>query len=112
MLLCRADDGEVLSHAGAAGSLDDNAGEALAGLVADLALSLAAAPGSAVEEATLKLGEERGAAGALVGTHAVLVVLYTTAGDGSTSPERVKTKIRRAAELLGRLMESAPARLS
>jgi len=52
VLLCRADDGEVLSHAGAPGFLDDNASEALAGLVADLAFSLAAGS-AAVEEASL-----------------------------------------------------------
>jgi predicted regulator of Ras-like GTPase activity (Roadblock/LC7/MglB family) len=101
VMVCGAD-GEVLAHAGPGGALDEPTAEQIASLVADVLH--AAASRAATEDLTATLGGGLGACATAVGTRAALVVLF----DASTSLERVRTKMKRARDLLLRLVE-APA---
>lgn len=97
VLLCAAD-GEVLAHAGGTGELDEAAAESVANLAGDL---IASGAGGAAER-VVRLPRERTACAILIGTRAALVVLF----DGATTLDRVRLKMRRARELLLRLVEA------
>ena len=99
ILLC-AFDGGVLAHAGPAGVIDDPVMETVAGLVADLGAQVASSS-VATEDVSVSLGA-LGACATSVGGRAALVVLY----DATTSLERVRTKMRRARDVLSRLIDS------
>jgi hypothetical protein len=99
ILLCSFD-GVVLSHAGPAGLIDDSVMETVAGLVADLGAQLTSQT-VATEDVSVSLGD-LGACATAVGGRAALVVLY----DDTTSLERVRTKMRRARDVLSRLIDS------
>jgi hypothetical protein len=115
VLLCTVE-GEVLAHAGqegAAGALDDATGEALAQLIADVVEG--SAPGGTVRVpatkdlvASLPGGLPGGlsACATAVGSKAVLVVVF----DGrATTLDRVRLKVRRARDVLGKSLPVEPA---
>lgn len=96
-------DGEVLAHAGTAGALDDATGDALAQLIADVVEGAAEGRVPATKDlvASLPGGLPGGlsACATAVGDKAALVVVF----DGRTTTlERVRLRIRRARELLGK----------
>jgi hypothetical protein len=100
-------DGEVLAHAGAAGALDEPTGDALAQLIADVfdGATEGRVPATKDLVASLPGGLPGGlsACATAVGDKASLVVVF----DGRTTTlERVRLKIRRARELLGKSLPS------
>jgi hypothetical protein len=104
VMVCGSD-GDVLAHAGEAGLLDEATADALAGLVGDVIDGAAAAPSQELVIALPSRGLQ--ACGAAVGTRAALLVVF----DATTQVERVRAKVRRARELLGKSLpdESGPA---
>lgn len=101
-------DGEIetLAHATAGrGGIDDAVGDQLASLVADVLQG--AAQRQAADDIAATLGGGLGACATAVGARAALVVLF----DEGTSLERVRAKVKRARDLLLRLVEAphAPA---
>jgi hypothetical protein len=104
-------DGEVLAHAGALGALDDPTGDALAQLIAEVVDGIRGgrvpAPRDLVASLTGGLPGGLSACATAVGDKAALVVVFDTT---VTTLDRVRTKIRRARELLGKsLPEGATA---
>src|SRR5262245_36016806 len=100
VMVCSVD-GEVLAHAGGRlGTTDAGVGDQVASLVADVLQGAAAR--TPTEDLTATLGGGLGACSTAVGTRAALVLLF----DGHTSLERVRTKMKRARELLTRLIET------
>jgi hypothetical protein len=100
-------DGEVLAHAGATGALDEATGDALAQLIADVVDGATEGRVPATKDlvASLPGGLPGGlsACATSVGDKASLVVVF----DGRTTTlERVRLKIRRARELLGKSLPS------
>jgi hypothetical protein len=100
-------DGEVLAHAGATGALDEPTGDALAQLIADVfdGATEGRVPATKDLVASLPGGLPGGlsACATAVGDKASLVVVF----DGRTTTlERVRLKIRRARELLGKSLPS------
>jgi hypothetical protein len=100
-------DGEVLAHAGATGALDEATGDALAQLIADVVDGATEGRVPATKDlvASLPGGLPGGlsACATSVGDKASLVVVF----DGrATTLERVRLKIRRARELLGKSLPS------
>jgi hypothetical protein len=109
VMLC-ANDGEVLAHAGATGSLDDAVAEALAQLVADVVQQAALVgplgpviPGGS-DDIVITLRGTLQACAAPAGPRAALVVVF----DGSTSLERVRQKMRRARTVLEKTLAEPP----
>jgi hypothetical protein len=112
VLVCGVD-GEVLAHAGQEGStgtIDDATGEAVAQLIADVvegAAGGARVPATKDLVASLPGGLPGGlsACATSIGAKAALVVLF----DGrATTLERVRLKVRRARELLGKSLPVEP----
>lgn len=100
-------EGEVLAHAGGTGALDEPIGEALAQLIADVVEAGAAGRVPAPKDLVASLPGLPGgmsACATAVGATAALVVLF----DGSTTLERVRLKIRRAREILGKSLPVEP----
>jgi hypothetical protein len=96
-------DGEVLAHAGATGALDEATGETVAQLIADVVDGAVDGRVPATKDlvASLPGGLPGGlsACATAVGDKAALVVLF----DGRTTTiDRVRLKVRRARELLGK----------
>jgi hypothetical protein len=113
VLVC-ATDGEVLAHAGQEGStgtIDEATGEALAQLIADVVEGAAAGgrvPATKDLVASLPGGLPGGlsACATSIGGKAALVVIF----DGRTTTlDRVRLKVRRARELLGKSLPVEPA---
>ena len=110
VLLCSAE-GEVLAHAGQEkGTLDEATGEALAQLIADVVEG--ATEGRVPATKDLVASVPGGLPGGLsacataIGAKAALVVIY----DGkSATAERVRLKVRRAREALGKLLAVEPS---
>jgi hypothetical protein len=100
-------DGEVLAHAGATGALDDATGEALAQLIGDLVDGVTEGRVPATKDlvASLPGGLPGGlsACATAVADKASLVIVF----DGrATTLDRVRLKVRRARELLGKSLPS------
>ena len=113
VLVCSSD-GEVLAHAGqegSTGSLDDATGEALAQLIADVVEGAAAGarvPATKDLVASLPAGLPGGlsACATSIGARAALVVIF----DGRTTTlDRVRLKVRRARDLIGKSLPVEPA---
>jgi hypothetical protein len=113
VLVCSAD-GDVLAHAGqegSAGTLDDATGEALAQLIADVVEGAAAGgrvPATKDLVASLPGALPGGlsACATSIGARAALVVIF----DGrATTIDRVRLKVRRARDLLGKSLPVEPA---
>jgi hypothetical protein len=99
VMVCSAD-GEVLVHAGEAGALDEDTGDAVASVVADVIA--AAAGGQPTDDVAATLPRGLAVCAAPLGARAALVVLFDAAG----SLERVRVKMRRARELLVKMLPS------
>jgi hypothetical protein len=102
VMLCNSE-GEVLAHAGAVGAIDEATGDALAQLIAEVVHGATEGRLPATKDlvATVPGGLPGGlsvCATAIEG-RAALVVVFDS---GSTTLERVRLKIRRARELLGK----------
>jgi hypothetical protein len=103
-------EGEVLAHAGSTGALDEATGEALAQLIADVvegASSGQRVPATKDLVASLPAGLPGGlsACATAIGERAALVVIF----DGKvTTLDRVRLKIRRAREVLGKSLPVEP----
>jgi hypothetical protein len=99
VMVCDAE-GEVLAHAGEAGTLDESAAEAIATLVADVIAGVSTGQFPPAEDLVARLPADRGHAlsvcAAPIGTLAALLVIF----DERTSIERVRQKMRRARSLL------------
>jgi hypothetical protein len=100
-------DGEVLAHAGVTGALDEATADALAQLIADVfeGATEGRVPATKDLVASVPGGLPGGlsACATAVGDKASLVVVF----DGRTATlERVRLKIRRARELLGKSLPS------
>ena len=113
VLVCSTD-GEILAHAGQEGStgtLDEPTGEAVAQLIADVvegATAGARVPATKDLVASLPGGLPGGlsACATSIGARAALVVIF----DGrATTLERVRLKVRRARDLLGKSLPLEPA---
>ncbi len=100
-------EGDVLAHAGDPGALDEAAGDSLATLLGDVIAGAAAGqfPPSEDLVATLPQGGWQVCA-APIGTQAAMAVIF----DGTTSLDRVRTKMRRARAVLEKSLptESGP----
>ena len=112
VLVCSTD-GEVLAHAGqegATGTIDDETGEALAQLIADVVEGAAAGarvPATKDLVASLPAGLPGGmsACATSIGGKAALVVIF----DGrATTLDRVRLKVRRARELIAKSLPVEP----
>lgn len=108
-------EGEVLAHAGGdkpTGAIDEPTGEAVAQLIADVVEGASAAPGPRLPAtkdlvASLPGGLPGGlsACATAIGEKAALVVIF----DGKTTTlDRVRLKIRRAREVLGKSLPVEP----
>ncbi|MDB4968182.1 MAG: hypothetical protein JWN44_3871 [Myxococcales bacterium] len=113
VLLCSVE-GEVLAHAGAegsSGSLDEATGDAVAQLIADVVEGAAdggRVPATKDLVASLPGGLPGGlsACATAVGAKAALVVIF----DGrATTLDRVRLKVRRAREVLGKSLPAEPS---
>jgi hypothetical protein len=102
VLVCGSD-GEVLVHAGEAGMLDEDMAEAMAGVVADVLA--AAAGGQPTEDVAATLPRAVSVCVAPLGSRAALVLLF----DGATSLDRVRVKMRRAREVLLKILPNETA---
>jgi hypothetical protein len=101
VMLC-AGDGEVLAHAGVTGALDEAVSEAIAQLIADVIQQSAQTgqiPGA--DDIVVTLRGTLQACAAPAGPRAALVVIF----DGSTSLDRVRTKMRRARTVLEKSLD-------
>jgi hypothetical protein len=101
VMLCNAE-GEVLAHAGAVGAIDDATGDALAQLIAEVVHGATEGRVPATKDlvATVPGGLPGGlsvCATAIEGRAALVVVF-----DSATTLDRVRLKVRRARELLGK----------
>jgi hypothetical protein len=108
VMLCSAE-GEVLAHAGLAGSLDERVGDALSQLIADVVEGATSGRVPATQDlvASLPGGLPGGlsACATAVADKAALVVLFDTA---VTTVGRVRLKIRRAREVLVKSLAVEP----
>jgi hypothetical protein len=102
VMVCNSD-GEVLVHAGEAGALDDDTGEAVAGVVADVIA--AAAGGQPTDDVAATLPKSLAVCVAPLGPRAALVMLY----DSGASLERVRVKMRRARDVLLKILPAETA---
>jgi hypothetical protein len=107
VMLCSAE-GEILAHAGSAGSLDERVGESLAQLIADVVEGATSGRVPATKDlvASLPGGLPGGlsACATAVADKAALVVLFDT----TTTLDRVRLKIRRAREVLVKSLAVEP----
>jgi predicted regulator of Ras-like GTPase activity (Roadblock/LC7/MglB family) len=99
VMICGSD-GEVTVHAGDAGAFDEETGEAVASVVADVLVG--ASGGQPSEDVVAVLPRALSVCAAPLGTRAVLVVLY----DAASSIDRVRVKMRRAREQLLKVLPS------
>jgi hypothetical protein len=102
-------EGEVLAHAGGTGALDEPTGDVLAQLVADVVEGAAARRVPATKDlvASVPGGLPGGlsACATAVGAKAALIVVF----DGNTTTlDRVRLKVRRAREILGKSLPVEP----
>jgi hypothetical protein len=105
VMLCSAE-GEVLAHAGSTGALEDSNTDAVAQLIADViqqSAKVGQIPGA--DDIVVTLKSTLQACAAPVGALAAVVVLF----DGSTTLERVRTKMRRARTVLEKSLAAQPA---
>jgi hypothetical protein len=102
-------DGEVLAHAGATGTLDEETGEAIAQLIADVVDGIQEGRVPATKDlvASVPGGLPGGlsACATAVGDKAFLVVVFDSR---TTTLDRVRLKVRRARELLGKSLPAQP----
>ena len=99
VMVCGSD-GEVTVHAGEAGAFDDETGDAVASVVADVLLG--ASSGQPSEDVMAVLPRALSVCAAPLGTRAVLVIVYDTV----TSIDRVRVKMRRAREQILKILPS------
>ena len=95
VMVCSSE-GDVLAHAGSTGALDDATGEAVASLVGDVINGAQAGQFPPTDDVVATLQNSLTVCAAPIGTRAALVVLF----DNATSLDRVRTKMRRARDVL------------
>jgi hypothetical protein len=104
-------DGEILAHAGATGSLDDETGDVIAQLVADVVEGIQEGRVPATKDLVASVpGGLPGGLSACATAIADKAYLVVTFDSRATTLDRVRLKIRRARELLSKSLPiQAPA---